>query len=127
VDVSNPDPNLWNLRLKSTSPCIDRGDNNAASPAATDLDSHPRIIDGDCDDVNLVDIGAYEFNYAYMGDFDYNCRVDFFDFSIFGRAWEIQEGDPGWDWACDISDPTDDYIDWRDAAILCENWLAEIP
>jgi len=38
-----------------------------------------------------------------------------------------QQGDFGWDSACDISTPPDDYIDWRDVAILCDNWLAQIP
>jgi hypothetical protein len=69
-------------------------------------------------------MGAYEFNYAYKGDLDYNCRVDFFDFSIFGPAWHTTDGEPDWDWACDMSDPPDDYIDWRDVAVLCDNWLA---
>jgi hypothetical protein len=72
-------------------------------------------------------MGAYEFALAYLGDFDNNCRVDFFDFSIFGRAWETKEGDADYDPVCDISEPADDYIDWRDAAILCDNWLAQIP
>ncbi len=126
ADVDNPDPNLWNLRLKPDSPCIDEGDNNAVSLAAADLDGHPRIINGDCDDVDVIDMGAYEFNYTYMGDMDYNCSVDFFDFSIFGQAWETKAGDPGWDWACDISGPPDDYIDWRDVAVICENWLVSI-
>ena len=127
ADANNPDPNLRSLCLKPDSPCIDAGYNNAAYLAATDLEGHPRIIDGDCNDVDVVDIGAYEFNYAYMGDLDYNCSVDFFDFSIFGRAWMTEEGDPDWDWACDMSDPPDDYIDWRDVAILCDNWLAQMP
>jgi hypothetical protein len=68
-----------NLRLSPVSLCIDTGDNSAADPPATDLDGCPRIIDGDCNDVDVVDMGAYEFNYAYMGDLYYNCRVDFFD------------------------------------------------
>ena len=58
------------------------------------------------------------------GDLDRNCSVDFFDFSILARAWETKEGDPDWDLACDISDPPDNYINWRDATVLCENWLA---
>jgi parallel beta-helix repeat protein len=128
VDADNPDPNLWNLRLKPNSSCIDKG-SNAAVPSGTteDLDGYPRIIDGDCNGVATVDMGAYEFNYAYMGDLDYNCSVDFFDFSIFGRAWETEEGDADYDPACDISEPPDDYIDWRDLAIMCDNWLARIP
>jgi hypothetical protein len=103
-----------------TSPCIDAGDNGAASLLDIDMDGYSRIIDGDCDEVDVVDMGAYEFNYAYMGDLDYNCRVDFFDFSIFGRSWMTEEGDPDWYWACDIGDPPDDCID-------CDNWLAQIP
>jgi hypothetical protein len=114
-----------NLRLSSGSPCIDKGSNAYVPSGITnDLDGHPRIIDGDCNDIDVVDMGAYEFALAYFGDFDDNCSVDFFDFSILARAWMTQEGEPGWDWVCDISDPPDDYIDWRDVAILCENWLA---
>jgi parallel beta-helix repeat protein len=112
------------LRLTSGSPCIDKGSNAAVPPGiTTDLEGHPRIIDGDCDDIDVVDIGAYEFDLAYFGDFDNNCSVNFFDFSILARAWMTQEGEPGWDWVCDISDPPDNYIDWRDLAVLCDNWL----
>jgi hypothetical protein len=128
------DPGYWDAyylewfdgdyRLLPDSPCIDVANNNAPNLPDFDMDGHPRIIDGDCNEVDVVDMGAYEFNYAYMGDLDYNCRVDFYDFSIFGRAWETEQGDSDWDWACDMSDPPDDYIDWRDVAILCENWLA---
>jgi len=116
------------LRLSAVSPCIDKGI-NAVVPLGmtTDFDGHPRIVDGDCNDTEIVDMGAYEFNYAYMGDLDYNCSVDFFDFSIFGKAWMTQQGDSGWDWTCDLSDPTNDYIDWHDVAIICDNWLAQIP
>ena len=91
------------------------------------MDGHPRIIDGDCNETEVVDMGAYEFNYVYRGDLDYNCSVDFVDFSIFGLAWMTEESEPNWDWVCDISGPPDGYIDWRDAAILCDNWLAQMP
>jgi hypothetical protein len=131
VNSDGPDGNASteddNLRLLADSPCIDAGDPNyIAGYNETDLDGHPRIIDGDCNDVNVVDMGVYEFNYAYMGDLDYSCSVDFFDFSIFGQAWMTKEGDLSWDWACDINNPPDDYINWRDAAILCGNWLAGV-
>ena len=115
---------VGNLRLSPGSPCIDKGSNAAVPSGITaDLDGSPRIIDGDCDDIDVVDMGAYEFVLAYFGDFDNDCSVNFFDISILARAWMTQEGDPDWDLACDISDPPDDYINWRDAAVLCENWL----
>lgn len=115
------------FRLSSDSPCIDAGDNSEPNLGATDMDGHPRIIDGDCNDAEVVDMGAYEFNYAYMGDFDYSCGVDFADFSIIALAWMAEPGDHNWDPICNIAVPPDSLIDWRDAAVLCDNWLAEIP
>ncbi|MHC4344801.1 MAG: hypothetical protein ACYSUP_08970, partial [Planctomycetota bacterium] len=92
-------------------------------PIPFDLDDHPRIIDGDCNATEIVDMGAYEFNYAYMGDFDYDCDVDFADYAIFGLAFPSEPGDDNYSHICDISVPPDEYIDWRDAKILCDNWL----
>lgn len=45
-----------NLRLRSTSPAVNAGDNNVAKPAlpATDFDGNPRIVGG------TVDLGAFE-------------------------------------------------------------------
>jgi hypothetical protein len=135
VDESIND-DYGDLRLSTGSPCVDTGNNDVDTDANTpeidplpdtDLEGHPRILDGDCNDVSVVDIGAYELNYAYMGDLDYNCTVDFFDFSIFGRTWMTQEGDLNGNWVCDVSDPPDDYINWHDVATLCNNWLAQIP
>jgi hypothetical protein len=119
IDVAGGD-----LRLSSDSPCIDAGDNNAPNLPPTDFDGHPRIIDGDCNDTEVVDMGAYEFNYAYMGDFDYNCRVNFADLSIFGLAWTSQPGDFNWDFACNISIPADNVINKLDLAAFADNWLA---
>lgn len=137
VDANDPniivepnDPNaMWldgNYRLRPDSPCIDAGDNSEPNLGATDLDGHPRIIDGDCNDTNVVDMGAYEFNYAYIGDFDYNCSVDFFDFSIFALTWFTEPADEQWNPFCNIGIPADSYIDWRDVAILCDNWLVGV-
>jgi len=55
VDASN-----GNYRLQPTSPCIDKGSNTYASDLP-DLDGHVRIIDGDANITNTVDMGAYEY------------------------------------------------------------------
>ena len=116
-----------NLRLMEGSPCIDKGD-NAAIPVEveTDLAGHRRIIDGDCNDTDIVDIGAYEFNYAYMGDFDYDCEVEFDDFAILALAWLTEAGDVQWNPTCDISVPNDSSINMPDLHVFVENWLADI-
>jgi hypothetical protein len=116
-----------NLRLMEGSPCIDTG-NNAAIPVEvdTDLDGHPRIIDGDCNDTNITDMGAYEFNYAYMGDFDYNCVVDFGDFAILALAWLTEPKDTQWNPTCDINIHNDSSINMLDLHVFVENWLAGI-
>ena len=130
-DADGPDNVLGtsddDLRLMQGSPCIDRGDNAAISVEInTDLDHRPRIIDGDCDDTEIVDMGAYEFNYAYMGDFDHDCEVDFDDFAVLAQAWLTEAGDVQWNPACDIGVPDDSSINMPDLHVFVENWLAGI-
>jgi hypothetical protein len=116
-----------NLRLMEDSPCIDSGDNAAVpAEAKADLAGHRRIIDGDCNDTDIVDMGAYEFNYAYMGDFDYNCEVDFGDFAMLAFAWLTEPGDVRWNPTCEISIPNDSSINMLDLHVFAENWLARI-
>jgi|GEM_PF-5429662 len=117
--------NLPDYHLLSDSPCIDSGDPNyIAGPNETDLEGHPRIIDGDCNDTDVVDMGAHEFNYAYIGDFDYDCDVDFEDFAIFGLSWVSEPGEGEWNRFCDIDIPSDNYINWSDLDVFVDNWLA---
>jgi hypothetical protein len=63
-----------NFRLQTNSPCINTG-NNTYVVGSTDLDGRPRIV------VGTVDIGAYEFQGAGMGEFigwlqQYNLPTD---------------------------------------------------
>lgn len=97
--------------------------NNTAVPAGvtTDLAGLPRFIDGDLTGDNIVDMGAYEFNYASMGDFDYDRSVDFTDFAIFAMAWLTKPSDPQWNPVCDIS--PDNSIDALDLMIFANYWL----
>jgi hypothetical protein len=67
----NADPCFVNVasgdfRLKSRSPCIDKG-NNSGVTAATDLDGNPRIVDGDGDGTATVDMGPYEVSRGNTG------------------------------------------------------------
>jgi hypothetical protein len=116
ADISGPDPNLWDLRLQPTSPCIDAGDDsslpadtadldndgNTAEPIPYDLDDRDRIVDGDCNDTLIVDMGAYEFTSAYYGDFDGQCDVDWVDYAVFALAWLSEQGQGRYNADCDI-------------------------
>ena len=84
-----------NLRLASTSPCINSGDNGFVS-SSTDLDSNPRVVN------NTVDMGAYEFQGAG---------------SIISYAWLQQYGLPT-DGSADFTDPD------HDGANNWQEWLA---
>ena len=110
-----------NYRLSPGSPCIDAGNNIAPNVAPTDVDGRPRIIDGDCNDTNVVDMGAYEFAWAYIGDFDGQCDVDFEDYAILSEYW-LQNNS-----LVDIAPPPkgDGIVDELDFVIFSENWLEE--
>jgi len=137
VDANGPDGEIGteddNLRLMPDSPCIDAGDNNSVpadtadldndgntvEPIPWDLDGRDRFADGDCNDSEIVDMGAYEFTYAYLGDFDGECDVDFVDYAILANYWMTDE------FLVDVA-PTpagDGIVDERDLNILCDNWL----
>jgi len=125
------------LHLQHTSPCIDTADNalvpqysndldndgNTTEPIPYDLDGHPRIVDGDCNSTQIVDMGAYEFAYLYLGDFAGGCNVDFIDFAVLASAWLTEEGQAGYDSNCDIALPSDGKIDMKDLQVFTENWL----
>jgi len=98
VDADNPDPNLWNLRLKPDSPCIDAGDTTAVPTGIlVDMDGNPRGVD----DPHTLDTGISIFGLTVdMGVYEFQlCRI-----------------------AGDIN--CDGVVDFKDVAILCKNWLA---
>jgi hypothetical protein len=94
VDADGPDNIVGteddNLRLSAGSPCIDAGDNTAVpAGVTTDLGGRLRFVDGDCNDTDIVDMGAYEFAFVYFGDLDGDCDVDFADFGYFANNWLV--------------------------------------
>ena len=123
-----------NLRLSPGSPCIDDANNAAVPPDSNDidndgntteplpwgLDGRPRFADGDCNSTDIVDMGAYEFTYAYFGDFDGQCDVDFVDFAILASQWLEPPGSPSADIA---PEDLDGLVDELDLAVLIEHWL----
>ncbi|MCH8345194.1 MAG: right-handed parallel beta-helix repeat-containing protein [Planctomycetes bacterium] len=58
-----------NYSLASGSPCIDTADDSVVTEP-TDLDGHPRIVDGDGDSIEVVDMGALEFQCDLADDCD---------------------------------------------------------
>ena len=90
----NPDANDYHLLPGS--PCIDAGDTTAAC-SALDLDGNPRAIDDPhttnaglsaSDSLNVVDMGAYEFQPCRIAG-DNNCDgvVDLKDLAILCNNW----------------------------------------
>jgi len=115
------DPN--NFHLSSNSPCIDEGDPNfAPEPDETDIDGEDRVVDGDSNGTQIVDIGADEY-YWSPADFNGDEIVNFFDYARFANAWQSQPGDPNWDPNCNIGIPANNHIDYNDLAVFCEDWL----
>jgi len=59
---------------------------------------------------------------SIAGDLDGDNDVDVTDFFIFTSSWLTKPGDAGWNPACDISIPADDFIDALDFAVFVNNW-----
>lgn len=60
-DPQFEDTEAYDFHLKEGSLCIDAGDNAAQGVPSVDYDGLSRIVDGNEDDVSVVDLGAFEF------------------------------------------------------------------
>ena len=131
ADANGPDDMAGtaddDLRVLYNSVCIDAGDNSAVPVGTTsDLDGHARFADGDCNSAAVADFGAYEFDFVYLGDFDNECDVDFYDFAILAAAWLTADGQTAWNPDCDIAVPVNEIIDMQDVSVFADNWLAGV-
>ena len=62
-----------------------------------------------------------------VGDFEPDCRVGVRDLDILSSAWLSGPGDGNWNPDCDISQPSDDIINFLDFCALAAHWLESIP
>lgn len=130
--VSHPNPGhdgLWatedddfgDLRLQSHSPCVDTGNNEVCDPnIISDFAGSPRIIDGNCDSLGIIDKGAYE--YFLPGDLNTTCRVDWDDLSLFIPVW-LQNGCTSPDNCGQADLNRTGAVDLADWAIFASRWL----
>ena len=126
ADPNGPDgdPDTWednDYHLLPGSLCIDAG-NTSVVTEANDLDGLTRIVDGDCDSTATVDMGAYELDWLYLGDFAGGCHVDLGDFAVLAQNW--QQDNPAID-IVPFLEP-DGVIDLKELLVLVEHWLEGI-
>ncbi len=102
--------------LQSSSPCVDAGSNEGAPEV--DFDGNPRPLDGDSDEMAVVDIGADEF--TLLGDLDHDCDVDIVDIMLVASHWNNSLGDEDYDPAYDLDD--NGKIDIVDIMLVAVHW-----
>ncbi|MBN1513142.1 MAG: right-handed parallel beta-helix repeat-containing protein, partial [Phycisphaerae bacterium] len=138
VQTPSPGPDsVWgtaddepgDVHLLADSPCVDAGD-NAYAIGDYDLDGNPRVVDGDADDVAVVDMGAYEYEYSPVigaADFDADGDVDLADFAQFARCFGGPENPPASQCEVDADLDNDDDVDADDFVIFEQNLAASGP
>jgi hypothetical protein len=112
---------IYDYHLTADSACIDTGDPNFnPDPNMTDIDGERRVVDGDANGTEIVDMGADEY-YWSPADFNSDGIVNFFDYALFANVWQKTS---------DVNDYNDIYdlvdnncIDYNDFARFCEDWL----
>ena len=117
-----------NYLLHSDSPCIDTGDLNGNYGSERDIDKHFRVLDGNGDDEERVDMGADEYcneGTDNVADFNEDDIVDTSDLVEMAAAWLIDDADPCWAANYEKYDlyTDDNVIDYRDFAYFASQWL----
>lgn len=85
-NINDLDPLLdGNFHLTAASPCVDAGTAGVPDPPGlplVDIDNAPRIVDGDGDDVAVIDIGADEWFVPDHGDINGDGEVGLSDLIV---------------------------------------------
>ena len=108
VNVSDPDPANWDLRLASGSEAIDTGDNTMC--ALTDIFGIPRPQDGDKNGTNICDMGAYEVMPVELSTFEGTIGTEL---TISGSGFGDKKG------KILIGKAATKIITWSDTEIAC--------
>ena len=58
-------------------------------------------------------------------DFNSDCRIDLDDLELMMLSWLMEQGDPNYDEACDISEVDDNRINLADLAVLAGQWTRD--
>ena len=72
------------------------------------------------DDVQIIGVLTDE---GILGDFEPDCDVDFYDFTVLASAWLSSPSDDNWNPDCDIYETAGPVIDMRDLSEFVGNWL----
>jgi hypothetical protein len=108
VNVSNPDPANWDLRLASGSEAIDTGENTMC--ALTDILGIPRPQDGDKNGTNICDMGAYEVMPVELSTFEGTIGTEL---TISGSGFGTKKG------KVLIENAATKITSWTDSEIVC--------
>jgi len=81
VDPMFVDPGNGDYHLQEGSPCIDSGTNDVLGLPETDAEGKPRIVDGDGNGVETVDMGAFEYQVEVAKADEANMPMDCFKVS----------------------------------------------
>ena len=110
------DAQQGDFRLLPDSPCVDSGLNGTVpADVNTDLDGHPRIVDGNDDGQAVVDIGAYESPLPCPADFDGDGIVGPTDLALLLGSWGPCD-------ECPVDFNDDGLVDSSDLAQLLGGW-----
>ncbi len=107
--------------LNYNSPCIDTGDNSAPQLPATDFEGDSRIIDGDNDGTETVDMGADEYSFPCECDLNHDHSCNISDWPFFIEDWGRTDcNDPDVSCECDLNgDGSCNILDWP---YFIEDW-----